>query len=112
MTLNEAIATLKQGATELTHMESDYGDALLSGSGDAGAIAIASELETNNTLKTLILIRNGVGNAGAIALAKALEINTTLERLYLSYNHIHDAGFFALARALKTNTTLRTLDYI
>jgi len=53
-----------------------------------GAYAFAEALQTNKTLKVLILDGNKIGDAGAYALAKALKRNTTLEKLELKWNNL------------------------
>ena len=49
-----------------------------------GAVAIASVLERNPCLKSLILIDDSVGVEGALELIKSLKHNTTLKKLWLS----------------------------
>ena len=101
MTLNEAIAALKRGETTLDLYHTDLGD--------AGATALATELETNRTVMGLELSANNIRPTGAIAFATALKINETLQILYLNVNPIRSAGATAFATALETNNTLRTL---
>ena len=76
--------------------------------GDDGAMALATELQTNNTLKHLDLSYNQIGDDGAMALAKALCTNATLTHLDLSNNDIKFAG--TMTEMLHKNTTLEHLD--
>jgi hypothetical protein len=55
---------------------------------EKGAYAFAEALQTNKTLKVLILDGNKIGDTGAYALAKALKRNTTLEKLELKWNNL------------------------
>lgn len=55
---------------------------------EKGAFALAEALQTNKTLKVLILDGNKIGDAAAYALAEALKINTTLEKLELKWNNL------------------------
>jgi Ran GTPase-activating protein (RanGAP) involved in mRNA processing and transport/serine/threonine protein kinase len=100
--------------------------------GDEGAIALADQLKSNSTLKSLELHNCGcflgnkdpcniIGVEGALAIAEALKSNSTLVSLELSnvygylvhYNHqgnkIEVEGALAIAEALKLNSTLQTL---
>jgi Ran GTPase-activating protein (RanGAP) involved in mRNA processing and transport len=112
---------------------SQYG----SGIGDSGAVALASSLEGNMTLKVLDLRGNSIGDEGVVALARSLkkksaltelhlnenDISSTgaaslasvfkhgspLKELHLSFNDIDDGGASALSDALRENTSLRVL---
>ena len=55
---------------------------------EKGAYAFAEALQTNKTLKILILDGNKIGDFAAYALAEALKINTTLEKLELKWNNL------------------------
>ena len=50
--------------------------------------ALAEALQTNKTLKILILNGNKIGDFAAYALAEALKKNTTLEKLELKWNNL------------------------
>jgi hypothetical protein len=50
--------------------------------------ALAEALQTNKTLKILILNGNKIGDAAAYALAEALKKNTTLKKLELKWNNL------------------------
>jgi Ran GTPase-activating protein (RanGAP) involved in mRNA processing and transport len=80
------------------------------GIGDVGASALATALQTNTTLTSLILAGNVIGALGATALATALQTNTMLSSLDLAWNPISALGTTALATALQTNTTLTSLN--
>lgn len=55
---------------------------------EKGAYAFAEALQTNKTLKILILNGNKISDFAAYALAEALKINTTLEKLELKWNNL------------------------
>ena len=79
--------------------------------GDAGAIALARALQTNQQLRHLHLNSCKIGNVGIQALADALKINNTLSALSLEGNAIDGTGIAMLADALETNTSLRMLHF-
>ena len=79
----------------------------VTGSSDAGAVALAHALHHNSTLKELHLSNNSINDAGAVA--QALHHNSTLKILHLSNSSISDAEAVALAQALHHNSTLRWL---
>ena len=72
------------------------------GVGDMGAIAIASALGVNSTLKKLNFESTKVGNRGASSLAQAILASSscTLHRLDLAYCPIGDEGVVDLAQAI------------
>jgi Ran GTPase-activating protein (RanGAP) involved in mRNA processing and transport len=80
------------------------------GIGDDVATILAAALQTYTALDSLDLCGNDIGDGGATALATALQTNTTLIWLDLCDNGIGDAGATALATALHTNTTLTWLN--
>lgn len=55
---------------------------------EKGAYAFAEALQTNKTLKILILNGNKIGDFAAYTLAEALKRNTTLEKLELKWNNL------------------------
>lgn len=55
---------------------------------EKGAYAFAEALQTNKTLKILILDGNKIGDFAAYVLAEALKRNTTLEKLELKWNNL------------------------
>ena len=55
---------------------------------EKGAYAFVEALQTNKTLKVLILDGNQIGDVAAYALAKALKKNTTLKKLELKWNNL------------------------
>ena len=55
---------------------------------EKGAYAFAEALQTNKTLKILILDGNKIGDFAAYALAEALKKNTTLKKLELKWNNL------------------------
>ena len=55
---------------------------------EEGAYAFAEALQTNKTLKILILNGNKIGDFAAYTLAEALKKNTTLEKLELKWNNL------------------------
>ena len=85
--------------------------------GDYEAEKLAAALETNRTLKTLILFQNRIGKegggSGAKAIGKALRSggNDALRELRLNNNCIDSDGTTSLAEALATNSSLKVLRY-
>ena len=85
--------------------------------GDYEAEKLAAALETNRTLKTLILFQNRIGKegggSGAKAIGKALRSggNDALRELHLNLNYIDSNGTTKLAEALATNASLKVLRY-
>ena len=55
---------------------------------EKGAYAFEEALQTNKTLKILILDGNKIGDFAAYALAEALKKNTTLKKLELKWNNL------------------------
>jgi Leucine Rich repeat len=72
-------------------------------------LKMASALETNHSLKSLIMLDSSISNTGCVALSKMLAVNKTIERLDLSYNRISDPGCSALANSLVHNTSLKEI---
>lgn len=72
-------------------------------------LKMASALETNKSLRSLIMLDSNISNTGCVALAKMLSLNKTIERLDLSYNRISDPGCAALANSLKFNSSLKEI---
>lgn len=78
--------------------------------GDEGATVLAELLAAKpGNIKTLSLSGNSIGDTGAKALAEMLKVNTTLEELELNGNSIDYDGIGAIAEALAVNTSLRVL---
>lgn len=92
------IAAILQTNTSLTFV----GFRECRGVGDAGAVAIASALNKNRTLKKLNLESTKVGDRGVSAMARALAESTTtcLLRLDLAYCAVGNEGAIALATGL------------
>jgi hypothetical protein len=72
-------------------------------------LKMAKALETNDSLRSLIMLESHITNKGCIAIAEMLKKNKTIERLDLSYNRISDPGCTALANTLRHNTTLKEI---
>ncbi|CAB9500892.1 Leucine-rich repeat protein [Seminavis robusta] len=72
-------------------------------------LKMASALETNHSLRSLIMLDSNITNKGCVALSKMLAVNKTIERLDLSYNRISDPGCSALANSLTFNTSLKEI---
>ena len=112
--LVEHYKQLFQGLTEYEHSVEQYpigwdGEYIYENGppmGFNGAIALAKALESNTSLKILILHGHGIGECGAIALAKALMVNTNLHTIDLRGNYIGEAGLSAWTRTFKVNDTL------
>jgi len=51
--------------------------------GDAGARALAAELERNTVLNDVALIWSDIGNDGVVAIVMALRANRAVKRLWL-----------------------------
>ena len=73
---------------------------------DESAEALASMLQSNNTLTSLDLSRNKIGAEGAKALASMLQSNNTLTTLDLYFNKIGAEGAEALASKLQRNLVI------
>jgi Ran GTPase-activating protein (RanGAP) involved in mRNA processing and transport len=100
--VNDAIASLLNGAAELNLASANVAD--------AGAEALATVLAANTTLKKLSLSDNGIGLVGARALAAALDKNATLTELDLEEGNIGAEGARAVAEALGKNASLTSLN--
>ena len=72
----------------------------------ASAAAIARVLETNRSIKLLILAGNNLGDDGGAAIGRVLATNTVLEQIDLQKTQLGPAGGTAIAQALRVNTTL------
>jgi len=72
-------------------------------------LGMAKALETNTSLRSLIMLDSNITNRGCIALSNMLAVNKTIERLDLSYNRISDAGAIALAQSLIHNSSLKEI---
>mmetsp|Transcript_12464 Transcript_12464/g.27542 ORF Transcript_12464/g.27542 Transcript_12464/m.27542 type:complete len:176 (+) Transcript_12464:48-575(+) len=80
--------------------------------GDSGAVALASALGTNRSLKSLDIGMNGIGTEGFKALAAALSKNSTLLGLDAYCNDMGDDGAVAMAEALKANATIKEVSLV
>lgn len=78
---------------------------------EKGATAIASMLESNDTVKSITLSGNEARDAGTAALFRALTKNRSLTQLDLSNNLIGAAGMRAVKKCLVTNETLTELSF-
>lgn len=77
---------------------------------DAGVYHLSLVLN-NSSLISLSLSECGITDVGAMYLAENLKTNQTLRRLWLYHNQIGDQGMQAFAEALtRYNTTLEWLD--
>jgi len=72
-------------------------------------VEMAKALETNTSLRSLVMLDNHITDKGCMALAKTLTVNQTIERLDLSSNHITDTGCQALANSLASNRSLKEI---
>ena len=72
-------------------------------------LKMATALETNISLRSLVMLDSNITNAGCRALARMLVVNKTIERLDLSYNRISDPGCSALANSLVCNSSLKEI---
>ena len=77
--------------------------------GDNGIVCIATALETNTTMRKLIVCVCNISDVGAKSLAKALTVNRSLHELNMGGNYIGDNGMIQIATALQTNNTLKDL---
>ena len=77
--------------------------------GDNGIAYIATALETNTTMRTLIVSGCNISDVGVKSLAKALTVNRSLHELNMDSNYIGDNGMIQIATALQTNNTLKDL---
>lgn len=71
---------------------------------------IFKAMESNTSLRELVINRKGMTDEEGIDLGKCLEYNKTLERLSLEGNLLGFNFLTSLAPALLVNTTLRSLD--
>jgi len=71
---------------------------------------LATGLQTNNNVNSLILSSAKIDDTGATYIANALTFNTTLTYLFLPNNEIGDDGVKAIVNALESNNTLTSLD--
>ena len=81
--------------------------------GDEGAIALASALEKNTTIRVLILAHSLFFEEGWGAIAHMLSCNNTLLELNLfgaSIDDESDDSSLALAEAFRVNTSLKKID--
>lgn len=76
---------------------------------DELVIKMATALETNNSLRSLVMLHSHITDKACAALAKTLAVNQTIERLDLSYNCISDLGCIALANSLIYNNSLKEI---
>ena len=77
--------------------------------GDNGIVCIATALETNTTMRKLIVCNCNISDVGVKSLAKALTVNRSLHELNMNSNNIGDNGMIQIATALQTNNTLKDL---
>ena len=77
--------------------------------GDNGIVCIATALETNTTMRKLIVFGCNISDVGVKSLAKALTVNRSLHELDMDLNYIGDNGMIQIATALETNNTLKEL---
>jgi Ran GTPase-activating protein (RanGAP) involved in mRNA processing and transport len=76
---------------------------------DDGVTAIASALETNQTIVELHLAENRFTSVGGKALSQSLRVNQTLPTLNISRNNLGDDTACEIADALQRNTVLTVL---
>jgi Ran GTPase-activating protein (RanGAP) involved in mRNA processing and transport len=75
-----------------------------------GAKLLATSLQKNSRLATLILSFNDMGDVGATHLAEALTMNTSLRKLWLPANHLGSTGLRAFADRLPQMMGLQQLN--
>lgn len=63
-----------------------------------------------SSLKILALSRNALGDAGAIAIATGIQKNQSLISLIIPINSIHSDGCEAIGYALRYNATLQEIE--
>lgn len=80
--------------------------------GDTGAEEVARLAERNAHLAVLYLGCNGIGPVGTERLAHTLKTNTTVTGLWLKRNPVGAEGAVYLAEMLRHNTSLRVLDLV
>ena len=80
--------------------------------GDAGAQALGTALQVNQSVQSLHLEYNQIGNAGAQALSTALQINQSIQLLNLSHNQVGNIGAQAIAATLHVNQSLWSLNLV
>jgi len=78
--------------------------------GPDGAADLASAMQSNKTVTTLILWVNHIGDQGAVALAPVLATHPRLELIDLFDNDISDEGAIALASVIAKSKSMRTLN--
>ena len=78
--------------------------------GESSAFENSKALQTNLTLKRLVLSNCNIGVGGALSIAAALCHNNILADLYMNGNKILDDGAIAIAECLKTNRGLKYLN--
>jgi hypothetical protein len=71
---------------------------------------IFKAMESNNSLRELVINRKGMTDEEGTDLAKCLEYNKNLERLSLEGNLLGTNFLTSLYKPLMVNTTLRSLD--
>ena len=103
----------KNGSLEILNLSASGADSL----GADGAVEIAKALQTNKSLKVLLIAGSAttsgnvpvVGDKGARAMVEALKQNASLLTLDMSYNDLGDQPGVGLEIMLKSNVTLKTL---
>lgn len=71
---------------------------------------IFKAMESNKTLRELVINRKSMTDEEGVDLAKCLEYNRTLERLSLEGNLLGPNFLTSISKSLMVNTTLRSLD--
>ncbi|CAM9533339.1 unnamed protein product, partial [Discosporangium mesarthrocarpum] len=79
------------------------------GNFERGVECLASALEVNRSLTSLVLCNNNISQQGAAVLARALHINNTLKDLDLRWNHVGNPGARALHECLEVNKAISTI---
>ena len=64
--------------------------------GDNGIVCIATALETNTTMRKLIVFGCNISDVGVKSLAKALTVNRSLHELDMDLNYIGDNGMIQI----------------
>ena len=78
--------------------------------GDNGIAHIATALQTNNTLKTLLIGGETITDEGVLSLAAALTVNSSMEHLVLYWSSTHPDNTLKNIGECVSKSTLRELD--
>lgn len=82
------------------------------GIGDDGTASIGELVESNSALQIIYLGCNGITETGTKRLAESLADNSSVEGLWLKRNPIGDSGAEEIAKLLTRNHSIRVLDLV